>query len=69
MAVVCSAPKGEKDRFVPRNGLLTAWVFELVQPVEPTIDRAVMRAYRANPPFEKQRSLVDCCQAKVGAVS
>ena len=35
---------------MPRNGLLTASVFELVQPLaEPTTDRAVMRAYRVNP--------------------
>ena len=35
---------------MPRNELLTASVFELVQPLaEPTTDRAVMRAYRVNP--------------------
>ena len=50
MAVVCSAPKGEKGSIVPRNGLSTASLFELVQPLaEPTTDRAVMRAYRVNP--------------------
>ena len=50
MAVVCSAPKGEKGSIVPRNGLSTASVFELVPPLaEPTTDRAVMRAYRVNP--------------------
>jgi hypothetical protein len=50
MAVVCSAPKGEKGSIVPRNGLSTASLFELVQPLaEPTTDRAVMRAYCVNP--------------------
>ena len=50
MAVVCSAPKGEKGSIVPRNGLSAASLFELVQPLaEPTTDRAVMRADRVNP--------------------